>query len=444
LRKLAIVLFLLSLIPSLFAVERQPNADYRARRQALANEAGGDVVLVFASLEDPEGLVTYHQDENYYYLTGLKDPGGAVLVAGSDGAQGYTEILFLPARNRAGERWTGPKMGPDSPNVKQYTGFDRVLPLDQLPNVLMGLIAQPGAQAMSSAGTASRPTVYVNQNADTAGPLAWLRRTSALVAANTQSADPLLIPLRMVKDSGEIDLIRKASQASMAAHVAAMKAMHPGVTEREIGALMQYEFVKRGCEGPGYPLIVGSGVNSTVLHYSEDSGTVQDGDVVVIDVGCEYSHYITDITRTLPANGKFTARQREIYNIVLGAQQAAIQRFHSGKSTLGREGAFSLYNAAYDYINTHGKDLEGRPLGQYFIHGLGHHVGLNVHDPAEAGHTLDPGMVFTIEPGIYIPEEKIGIRIEDMFYVASDGSLVELTKGLPRTADEIEQAMAGK
>jgi Xaa-Pro aminopeptidase len=248
----------------------------------------------------------------------------------------------------------------------------------------------------------------------------------------------------MVKDSGEIDLIRKASQASMAAHIAAMKAMHPGVTEREIGALMQYEFVKQGCEGPGYPLIVGSGVNSTVLHYSEDSGTVQDGDVVVIDVGCEYSHYITDITRTLPANGKFTARQREIYNIVLGAQQAAIQRFHSGKSTLGREGAFSLYNAAYDYINTHGKDLEGRPLGQYFIHGLGHHVGLNVHDPAEAGHTLDPGMVFTIEPGIYIPEEKIGVRIEDMFYVASDGSLVELTKGLPRTADEIEQAMAGK
>jgi Xaa-Pro aminopeptidase len=189
---------------------------------------------------------------------------------------------------------------------------------------------------------------------------------------------------------------------------------------------------------------VGSGANSTVLHYSEDSATVQDGDVVVIDVGCDYSHYITDITRTLPANGNFTPRQREIYNVVLGAQQAAIQRFKAGKSTLGREGAYSLYNAAYDYINTHGKDREGRSLGQYFIHGLGHHVGLDVHDVAEPGHTLDPGMVFTIEPGIYIPEEKIGIRIEDMFYVASDGSLVELTKDLPRTADEIEKAMAGK
>jgi Xaa-Pro aminopeptidase len=447
LRTLATALLLLASFAvsvPLVAVERQANGDYRARRQKVAEEARPGVVLIFAAVEDSQGLEPYRQDENYYYLTGLNDAGGAVLVAGASEGRPYTEILFLPVRNRAQERWTGPKLGPDSPDVQQRTGFDRVLPLDQLPSVLMKLIAQPDAQALSSAGTASRPKVYINESRTTEGPVEWLRRTSALVAADTENAQDLLVRQRMVKDAGEIELIRKASQASMAAHLAAMKAMRPGVTEREIGALMQYEFMKRGCEGPGYPLIVGSGANSTVLHYSENSATVQDGDVVVIDVGCEYSHYITDITRTLPANGKFTPRQREIYDIVLGAQRAAIEKFRAGKSTLGREGADSLYQAAYDYINTHGKDRQGRPLGQYFIHGLGHHVGLNVHDPAEAGHTLDPGMVFTIEPGIYIPEEKIGVRIEDMFYVAPDGTLVELTKGLPRTADEVEGAMAGK
>ncbi|MGE0405946.1 MAG: aminopeptidase P N-terminal domain-containing protein [Candidatus Korobacteraceae bacterium] len=440
LRKLAAAFVFFLLLAPLCALERQPNADYRARRQRLAQKAGANVVLVFAATEDSQGIEPYSQDENYYYLTGLRDPGGAVLVAGAISGPPYTEILFLPTRNRAEERWTGPKLGPDTPDAKQRTGFDRILPLHDLPRELAGLIPQPDAQALSSAGTRSRPKVYIDTNRNTEEPLAWLRRTNALVAATTDDS-PLLESLRMVKDAGEIDLIRKATDASMAAHVAAMKAMRPGVSEREIGALMQYEFMKRGCEGPGYPLIVGAGFNSTVLHYSENSATVDSGDVVVMDIGCQYSAYITDITRTLPATGKFTARQREIYDIVLGAQRAAVAAFRSGKSTLGREGEFSLYDVAYQYINTHGKDRNGKPLGQYFIHGLGHHVGLNVHDPAEAGRTLEPGMVFTIEPGIYIPEENIGIRIEDMFYVATDGTLVELTASLPRSADEVERAM---
>src|SRR5205823_5321385 len=143
---------------------------------------------------------------------------------------------------------------------------------------------------------------------------------------------------------------------------------------------MQYEFGKRGCERPAYAPIVGAGFNSTVLHYSADSATVREGDVIVMDVGGEYSMYATDITRTMPASGKFTPRQREIYDIVLGAQQAAMKAFQSGKSTLRRGGANSLYQIAFDYINTHGKDLHGQPLGPYFIHGLSHYVGLNVHD----------------------------------------------------------------
>ena len=148
--------------------------------------------------------------------------------------------------------------------------------------------------------------------------------------------------------------------------------------------------------------------------------------------------------RTLPANGKFTARQREIYDIVLGAQQAAIAAFKAGTSNLKRDDPNSLYKAAYDYINSHGKDQHGQPLGQYFIHGLSHYLGLNVHDAGDYSIPLAPGMVFTIEPGIYIPEEKLGVRIEDDFWVDPSGKLVKLSADLPSSTEELERLMSGK
>src|SRR5262249_42536669 len=163
---------------------------------------------------------------------------------------------------------------------------------------------------------------------------------------------------------------------------------------------------------------------------------IRDGDLVLMDAAGEYSMYASDITRTVPANGKFTARQREIYEIVLGAQKAAIAAFQSGQSMLRAHQPNSIHDVAFNYINTHGKDLHGEPLGKYFFHGLGHYVGLNVHDPGDYTVPLGPGMIFTIEPGIYIPEEKIGIRIEDMFYVDKNGTLIRLTQDLPQTPDE--------
>ena len=171
---------------------------------------------------------------------------------------------------------------------------------------------------------------------------------------------------------------------------------------------------------------------------------MQSGDLVVIDAAGEYSMYASDITRTMPISGKFTARQREIYDIVLGAQKAAIAAFQPGKSHLSRNTSDSLYQVAYDYINSHGKDSHDEPLGKYFIHGLSHWVGLNVHDEGDYSEPLGPGMVFTIEPGIYIPEEKLGVRIEDMFLVENDGKLVRLSQDLPQSADEIERLMSQK
>ncbi len=427
-----------------FALERQPNAVYHARREALAKKVAPGIVVLFAPTEaaGPNAIYGFRQDDNFYYLTGLTEPGAAVLIApaaektAQSGARAYAEILFLPAHNMTQEKWTGPKLGADSPDAHSVTGFDRVEVLDKLRDEVVRIV--PGA----------RVTVYSDlpgfgDTSASVEPLNWLKRANAF--PNYVSFDDVktfINELRVIKDKGEIELIRKATDASIAAHLAAMKALKPGMSEREIAGLMQYEFQRRGCERPAYAPIVGAGFNSTVLHYSEESGTARDGDVVVMDVAGEYSMYASDITRTLPANGKFTARQREIYDIVLGAQKAAIAAFKAGKSTIAREGENSLYKVAYDYINTHGKDLHGLSLGKYFIHGLSHFVGLNVHDVGDITQPLAPGMVFTIEPGIYIPEEKLGVRIEDVLYVDENGKLVDFAASLPHTAEDVERAMA--
>ena len=435
---------------SMSALERQPSSDYHARRQKLAAKLEGGFALVFAppEAEGPNDLYGYRPDDNFYYLTGWAEPGAALLVASAADAQGtssarpYTEILFLPNRNYSQERWTGPKLGPENSKAAAATGVDRVDALDNLRTELVNLLPTGPSPRNARIFTDVPASGYDSNSTD---PLNWLRNANAFpVGASFNDIRPLLASLRTIKDAGEIELIRKATNASVAAHFAAIRTISPGVTEREISALMQYEWGKRGCERPAYAPIVGSGFDSTVLHYSEDSATMQSGDLVVIDAAGEYSMYASDITRTMPISGKFSARQREIYDIVLGAQKAAIAAFQTGKSHLSRNKPDSLYDVAYEYINTHGNDSHGQPLGKYFIHGLSHWVGLNVHDEGDYSLPLGPGMVFTIEPGIYIPEEKLGVRIEDMFLVDNDGKLMRLSQDLPQTADEIERLMSHK
>ena len=426
-------------VPLTAALDRQPGADYHARREALAKKASG-VVLLFAPLEAADEVYGFRQEENFFYLSGVTEPGAALLIVSSAEAKAdsparpYTEVLFLPPRNLTQEKWLGPKLGPENPDAQKITGFDRVEEIGKLPDDLAPLIS------------GAFPAIYTDvpsqgESASTP-PLAFLKRTNSMLSF--QDVKPLLSSMRTYKDAGELALIRKAVDASVAAHFAAFKAVKPGVSEREVSSLMQYEWGKRGCERPAYAPIVGSGFNSTVLHYSEDAASMKSGDVVVIDAAGEYSMYAADITRTLPIGGHFSPRQREIYDIVLGAQQAAIAAFQSGKSTLKRNDPNSLYKAAYDYINSHGKDLRGQPLGQYFIHGLSHYIGINVHDPGDYNVPLAPGMAFTIEPGIYIPEENLGVRIEDDFYVDKDGKLINLSGALPAKAEDVEKAMAGK
>jgi len=446
-RKISLAVLLTLLCGLTTALEKQPLAVYHARRQALARAANAPV-LMFAEVEKSESLYGFRQGNDFYYLTGWTEPGAALLLLPASEAtaqetgHAYGEILFVPARNKIREFYIGPRLTPTDPNAAHITGVDKVESLDQLRDELAALLPRgelPGPT----------PKLYTNrpdgsEDSPSTLPMAWLRRANAFGRVSVADVTPLLVRMRMVKDEGEMALIRKAISASNAAHLAAMKGVKPQVNEREISALMQYEFGKRGCERPAYAPIVGSGPNSTKLHYEADDRTMEAGDTVVMDVGGEYSMYAADITRTLPVDGRFTARQREIYEIVLGSQRAAEAAFVAGKSRLTGMSAESLFRVAYEYMNAHGKDLHGQPLGKYFVHGLGHHVGLEVHDPGDYSLPLDKGNVFTLEPGIYIPEENLGVRIEDMYWVDESGKLVKLTAELPSGLEEVEKIMAGR
>jgi Xaa-Pro aminopeptidase len=246
--------------------------------------------------------------------------------------------------------------------------------------------------------------------------------------------------LRVIKSPGEIEFLKKAIELSVDSHVAAIKMMRPSLYEYQVAAKMVEVHAMGGSEAEGYAPIVGSGPNSTTLHYDRLGRKIADGDIVVLDVGAQYSGYSADITRTIPASGKFTTRQREIYDVVFGAQSAVFAALKPGMNFC-KSGDKSLYKISYDYINSHGKDLHGKKLGQYYIHGLGHNIGLDVHDPGDYCKPLEPGMVVTIEPGVYIPEENLGVRIEDDVLITETGYQL-LSERLPRDPAAIEKIIS--
>lgn len=446
---LVVLLVCGAIVGSVNALEKQPASIYHARRVALAAKLHGGVAVLFAAEEPALDFSPYRQNSDFYYLTGWNEPGAAlVIVAEPESAPSpaetngytprkYTEILFLPTRNLRQEKYTGVKLDAATPDAAQKIGVDEVKAMTDLPGVLNALIAAD-----------RRLTARIWGMPDSTQAKALLQFVAATLGNDNAPAihdvRHAVQELRVVKDAGEIDLLKKASAASIAGQLAMMKAVKPGVTERAVAGKMTAAWLDAGCERASYAPIVGAGVNSTTLHYSDNSATITDGDVVTVDAACEYSMYASDITRTVPAGGHFTQRQREIFDIVLGSQKAAIDAFVVGKSKINdreRKDPDSLDTVAWNYINTHGKDLHGEPLGKYWLHGLGHMIGIDVHDPGDYPAVLKPGMVFTIEPGVYIPEEKIGVRMECVFLVGEDGRLVDLTAALPHTADEIEAAM---
>ena len=421
--------------------EHEPLEVYAARRARIAAEVDGPVILTgFTGREESSENYVFAQEDNFYYLTGHNEEGAGLIIlpalkAGAkDGWDGPREILFLPSKDALKEKWNGARMSPGDADISARTGFASVQPFATMRAVVEKLAkVYPSFYTILPYQRENGGYPHERDLAD------WLE----MVAAQTKLKDirGAIEALRAIKSPGEIAFLKKAIALSLDAQLEAMRMMRPGVYEYQVAAKMVEVHAMGGSEAEGYFPIVGAGPNSTSLHYDRLSRRIADGDIVVMDVAAQYAGYSADITRTVPANGKFTPRQLEIYNIVLGAQNAALAALKPGMTFCKAGDGKSLQKIAMDYINSHGQDLHGKRLGQYYIHQLGHAIGLDVHDPGEYCQPLEPGMVVTIEPGIYIPEENLGARIEDDVLITENGYEF-LSQRLPRDPAEIERIMA--
>ncbi len=434
---LVLLFLLMCLAPMVRAWEREPNSVFAERRAKLIAAVGAPIVIFgYTGQEEANPSYVFMQEENFYYLTGHNEEGAALLLLPESAAQkGWTgprEILYLPPRDLAQEKWNGPRLGPDDPGIKEKTGFANVEVFTKLHETLANL-----SRVFPELYT-ELPGPHDEGYPHAANWANWIKGAASHVTLKDVSS--AVATLRAIKSPGELALLTKAIEASIDAQFAAMKMMHSGLYEYQVAAKMVEIHADAGCETEAYAPIVGSGINSTVLHYNKLDRKIDGGEIALLDVAGQYSGYAADITRTIPADGKFTPRQREIYEIVLGAQNAALAALKPGMM-MGGQGASSLQKIAMEYIDSHGKDKEGHSLGRYYIHGLSHHLGLNVHDPSGPSRPLEPGMIITVEPGIYIHEENLGVRIEDDVLITPTGYKL-LTARLPRSPDDIEKIMA--
>ena len=418
------------------AAEREPREVYQQRREALASKHSDGIIVLFGYREREAQDVRspFRQESNFYYLTGWNEPGaGLLLLPQNESREKYREILFLPARDASEESWNGSRAGPDDPEILGLTGFSDVRDVERLPSAVSRALEDYGyvrSLLPGKVGFADQPEPDRTERLEELAP-----------GYSVGDARPAITAMRAVKTEGEVGFIERAIGATAAAHRAAWSKIRPGVHEYEVSGVMIGKMLELGCSRVAYAPIVGGGARALTLHYVENGGRLESGELVLIDVGGEYSHYAADLTRTVPVNGQFSARQKELYEIVLGATEAAIAAVRPGMTLAGR-GRNSLYEVGLEYLDSHGKDKGGDSLGRYLRHSIGHYVGLGVHDPGSPHNPLKAGMVIAIECGLYIPDEEIGIRIEDMVLVTKDGGRV-LSGALPRGVEEIEKIMAG-
>jgi Xaa-Pro aminopeptidase len=395
-----------------------------AARCARLMDRLGDAVAIVPAARTRDFRVDRPQDTDFrqavtfLWLTGLEQPQAFLfLEAHASGAD--TAVLLLPDRNLPQERWSGIKLGPGERAVA-LTGVPLVLSVTKLDSLVM-------------AAKARHVPIYLPFDRDAAGvpALDWLRADSA--AVRTRDLHPVTDSMRAVKDAAELAVMRRAASITAAGHQAALRALRPGMMEYELEAEVEGTFHRLGADAVAFPSIVGSGFYSTVLHYMSSRRRMDEGDLVVVDVGAEVAGYGADLTRTYPVSGRYTPRQRAIYELVLGTQLAAIDSVRPGISLA------QLNTVAREYMRAHSGDLCGpESCVRYFIHGLSHHIGLG----GEAGaRPLEPGMVVTVEPGIYIPEESLGVRIEDDVVVTPSGHEV-ITAAAPKAAADVERALA--
>jgi Xaa-Pro aminopeptidase len=456
--------------PSLAAPAPITAREYAARRERLTTAMGDGVLLVLGAREPAADYLTFNQTTAFRYLTGLTEPDAALVLTRRGGV--VTSRLFVPAADRSREVWEGVRLGVEGAQAR--TGL-ATAPTARLLPVLDSLLQRGG-------------TLYTTAPlARDDGPLATLSEEQQVAralatrhpAVRLASLDHDLQRLRSTKSAAEIDRIRRAVYVTVLAQRAAMRMVQPGTNEFEVQGLIEYTFRRNGAERPSFATIVGSGPNSTALHYNADDRFIQAGEVVVMDIGASYGGYAADVTRTVPASGRFSPDQRAVYGTVLAAQKAAEARARPGVTWqelnevadsviaegLTRLGLIESPRATYRCGGAAGGLCPQYRL--FYMHGLGHGIGLEVHDPEASYYgPLQLGSVFTIEPGIYVRAavldelrdtpgngallarirpaverlRNVGVRIEDDFLLTPEG-LERLSAGAPREIDEVEALM---
>lgn len=392
----------------------------------------------------------YRQDSDFYYLTGFAEPDAVAVLA--PGRENGEFVLFCRDRDKLKERWDGSRSGPDGA-IANFAADD-AFPIEDIDDILPGLLE-------------SRSRVYYTMGAyaDFDQRITeWVKALRSRESSGVHTPhefialDHILHDMRLYKSRAEISVMRKAAKIAVSAHRRAMTVVTPGMYEYEVEAEYIHEF-RRNDATISYPPIVGTGANSCTLHYVDNNAELADGDLLLIDAGCEYDYYASDITRTIPVSGKFSPEQRAVYEIVLEAQLAAIEKTVKGNHWNDpHDAAVRVITKGLKKIGlldgTVAKLIRDEAYREFFMHKTGHWIGMDVHDVGDykvgdEWRFLEPGMVTTVEPGIYIPANRktparwrnIGIRIEDDVAVTNNGPDV-LSKGLEKDPDEIERLMA--
>ncbi|HKR00608.1 MAG TPA: Xaa-Pro aminopeptidase [Pyrinomonadaceae bacterium] len=429
----------------------------RPQLEEFIKRMSPDSVAIIASAREAtrsnDTHYRYRQDSDFLYLTGFEEPEAIAVIAPARKEQTYT--LFVRPRDPEREIWDGRRAGVEG--AQREYGADAAFPISEFEEKLTDFLN----------GATNLYYRIGNGNADLDETIIKHIRQQRAMGRRGQSAPEAIIDtgsilheMRLFKSAEEVELMQRAADIGAEGHVEAMKRTRPGMQEYEIEALLEYTFRKSGASGPAYNSIVGGGANATVLHYITNDATLRDGDLLLIDAGAEYRGYASDITRTFPVNGRFTPAQRDIYDLVLKAQVACVERVRPGTSV------DELRNYSVELL-TEGmvqlgllkgepkKLIEEEKYKQFYMHGLGHFLGLDVHDVGryhvkDEARKLEPGMVMTVEPGLYVaPDTKdipekylgIGVRIEDDVLVTEDGNRV-LSNKAPKQSEEIEELMA--
>jgi Xaa-Pro aminopeptidase len=425
---------------------------YARRRARLAGAMARGVAIIPTAPErirNRDAHYPYRYDSYFYYLTGFREPEAVLVVVAGDAGR---SVLFCREKDIEREIWDGFRYGPDA--ARSVFLFDEAHAYGKLDEIVPQLLSDQEA-------------VYSHLGADAewdARVMRWLNdvrarvRTGVTAPHNISDVHALIDEMRLHKDAAEIEIMRRAAQISAAAHRRAMQAAKPSVGEFALEAELVHEFRRNGAQAPAYTPIVASGEHACVLHYVENSDVLRDGDLVLIDAGCELDGYASDITRTFPVSGRYSAAQREIYELVLEAQRAAIGEVKPGNSWIAPHDAavkvlaqgfldLGLLEGSFDQV------LETESYKKFYMHRTGHWLGLDVHDAGDYKRdgnwrALEPGMVLTVEPGCYVragpdvPERYagIGVRIEDDALVTASGCEI-LSQDAPKSVSEIEALM---